>query len=153
MIIDCHVHLNNYTDQPVPLDERWSKLVAQLDRHGIDHAFVLTSYLASEERPSVDKVVRLAEDEPRVSVVEGMSLYGKAPFDLQATEERLRRRDVIALKLYPGYEYYYPTDKICRPIYELAMEYDVPVMVHTGDCYNPTAVSYTHLTLPTNREV
>lgn len=145
MIIDCHVHLNNYSPEPVTLDERWQRLIAQIEKHSLDHVFVLTSYIANEKRPSVEQVIDLAKNEPRVSVVEGISLYGKAPFSLTATEERLRRRDVIALKLYPGYEYYYPTDKICRPIYELAMEYDVPVMVHTGDCYNPKAkVKYAH---------
>lgn len=144
-IVDCHTHLNNYTDDPLPVDERWRRLIAQLDKWSLDHALVITSYLANEKRPSVDEVVALAANEPRVSVVEGLSLYGKAPFSLAATEERLRRRDVIALKLYPGYEHYYPTDNICRPIYELAMEYDVPVMIHTGDTYNVRAkVKYAH---------
>lgn len=145
MIIDCHLHLNNYTDEPATLEQRLERLRMQLDKHGIDHGFVLTSYQAHENRPSVDRVVEITRNEPRLHVVEGVSLYGKAPFSLDAIEERLRRRDIIGLKLYPGYEYYYPTDKVCRPIYELAMEYDVPVMVHSGDCYNPKAkVKYAH---------
>lgn len=145
MIIDCHVHLNNYTDEPVTLEERHRRLLEQMDRHGLDHVFVLSSYMANEKRPSVDRLVALTKGDPRVHVVEGISLYGKAPFDLAATEERLRRREVIALKLYPGYEWFYPTDKVCRPIYELAMEYDVPVMIHTGDTYNAGAkVKYAH---------
>lgn len=145
MIIDCHVHLNNYGEEPVPLEERYRRLMEKMDEHAIDHAFVLSSYFANEKRPSVAQLVALTKDNPRVHVVEGLSLYGKAPFDLAAIEERLRRRDVIALKLYPGYEWYYPSDKICDPIYELAMEYDVPVMVHTGDTYNVRAkVKYAH---------
>ncbi|HET6405329.1 MAG TPA: amidohydrolase family protein [Candidatus Thermoplasmatota archaeon] len=145
MIIDCHVHLNNYTEEPTTLEQRFQRMQAQLDKYGIDHAFVITSYAAHDKRPSVDEVIKVCRQDPRLHVVEGVSLYGKAPFSLQAIEERLRRRDIIALKLYPGYEYYYPTDKICRPIYELAIEYDVPVMVHTGDCYNPKAkVKYAH---------
>lgn len=145
MIIDCHVHLNNYTDEPTTLEQRFERMQAQLDRYGIDHAFVLTSYQAHEKRPSVEQVIALTKDDPRLHVVEGVSLYGKAPYSLDAIEERLRRRDIIALKMYPGYEYYFPTDKICRPVYELAMEYDVPVMVHTGDCFNPKAkVKYAH---------
>ena len=145
MIIDCHVHLNNYTEEPLTLDERFTRLQEQLDKYGVDHAFVLSSYMANDKRPSVEQLIALAENEPRLHVVEGVSLYGKAPFSLDAIEERLRRRDVIALKLYPGYEYYFPSDKICQPIYELAMEYDVPVMVHTGDCYAHKAkVKYAH---------
>ena len=145
MIIDCHTHLNNYTEEPLPLEERYRQLTEAMERNHIDHAFVISSYYANEKRPSVDKLIAVARDNPRVHVVEGLSLYGRAPFDLQAIEERLRRRDVIALKLYPGYEYYYPSDKICGPIYDLAVEYDVPVMVHTGDTYNVRAkVKYAH---------
>lgn len=145
MIIDCHVHLNNYADEPVPLEQRFAALKEQMAKHSVDHAFVLTSYFANEKRPSVERLVELTRGDPRVHVVEGVSLYGKAPFSLDAIEERLRRREVIALKLYPGYEWFYPHDKICRPIYELAVEYDVPVMVHTGDTYNIRAkVKYAH---------
>lgn len=145
MIIDCHVHLSNYEEEPVALEQRYNQLHEAMDRNGIDHAFVLSSYFASEKRPSVQRLADLTRDDPRVSVVEGVSLYGKAPLDLAAMEERLRRREVIALKLYPGYEHYYPTDKICQPIYELALDYDVPVMVHTGDTYNVQAkVKYAH---------
>jgi uncharacterized protein len=145
MRIDCHTHLNNYTEDPITLEERHRLLSDEMDRHGINHAFVITSYVASEKRPPVDRVIAQTQQDPRLRVVEGMSLYGKAPFDLAATEERLRKREVIGLKLYPGYEYYYPTDKVCRPIYELAMEYDVPVMIHTGDTHNVKAkVKYAH---------
>ena len=139
MIIDCHTHLNNYTEEPLALEERYRLLKEAMERNHIDHAFAISSYFANEKRPGVDKLIALTRDDPRVHVVEGLSLYGRAPFDLQAIEERLRRREVIALKLYPGYEWFYPHDKICRPIYELAVEYDVPVMVHTGDTYSKRA--------------
>ncbi|HWG89413.1 MAG TPA: amidohydrolase family protein [Candidatus Thermoplasmatota archaeon] len=145
MIIDCHMHLNNYSEVPVSLEERFQRLVAQLDKHSIDRGFVITSYAANERRPSITKVLDIVKSEPRLSVIEGMSLSGRAPFDLAATEERLRRGEVIGLKLYPGYEYFDPTDGICEAIYDLAMTYDVPVVIHTGDTYNVRAkIKYSH---------
>ena len=41
------------------------------------------------------------------------------------------------IKLYPGYEPFYPNDRRCQVLYDLAMEYDVPVMIHTGATYSP----------------
>ena len=41
------------------------------------------------------------------------------------------------LKLYPGYEQFYPYDRLCQVTYDLAQEFDVPVMIHTGDTFNP----------------
>jgi predicted TIM-barrel fold metal-dependent hydrolase len=52
---------------------------------------------------------------------------------------------VKGLKLYPGYEPFYPYDPRCRLLYELALEYDVPVMIHSGDTYSASAkVRFAH---------
>ena len=36
------------------------------------------------------------------------------------------------LKLYPSYQHFYPNDREVYPIYETAIELDIPVMFHTG---------------------
>jgi hypothetical protein len=52
---------------------------------------------------------------------------------------------VKGLKLYPGYEPYYPHDKRLKVVYDLAEEFDVPVMIHSGDTYSPKGkVKYAH---------
>jgi hypothetical protein len=52
---------------------------------------------------------------------------------------------IKALKLYPGYEPFYPNDTRLKLIYEMAVEYDVPVMFHSGDTYSPRGkVKYSH---------
>jgi hypothetical protein len=49
------------------------------------------------------------------------------------------------LKLYPGDEEFYVYDARLRVVYELAAEFGVPVMIHTGDTYEPTSkVKYAH---------
>ena len=46
MIIDCHVHLNNYHEQvAVSLDESLDKLQAEMQANKVDYSLVLTSYL------------------------------------------------------------------------------------------------------------
>ena len=145
MILDCHVHLNDYRERAAPLDERIGALRDVLQKNGVDKAFVLTSYLSNEYRPRVDRVVEALRPHEGLFVVEGISLSGGAPFDLQATEERVRRGDVIALKLYPGYEHYYPTDRLCEPVYEIAARHRIPVMFHSGDTYTKRGkLKYAH---------
>lgn len=36
------------------------------------------------------------------------------------------------IKLYPSYSYFYPSDNILYPVYEIAQEHQLPVLVHTG---------------------
>lgn len=145
MIIDCHVHLNNYTTDLRPSEESLQALLADMKANGVDKAFILTSYLANDQRPRVEKVLDLVRPHPELSVVEGLSLSGGAPLDLGATEKRLRSGVTIGLKLYPGYEHYFPTDRVCEPIYDLAARHNVPVMFHTGDTYTKIGkLKYSH---------
>lgn len=47
-------------------------------------------------------------------------------------EENLRRPECVGIKLYPGYNESYITDKGYEPAYELARTYKKPVAVHMG---------------------
>ena len=146
MIIDCHTHLNRYVEsQPATLAERYAQLHADMDAHGVSHAVVLTSYVVNDYRPGPDEVLDMVEGDPRVTVVAGVSvphLVGEQVTHLRALLEAGR---IKGLKLYPGYQPFHLVDRAVHPVYELAAEFGVPVMIHTGDTYNPKAkVRYTH---------
>ena len=52
---------------------------------------------------------------------------------------------IKGLKLYPGYEPFYPNDTRLKVVYDMACEFDVPVMFHSGDTYSPTGrIKYSH---------
>lgn len=136
MLIDCHVHLNNYTESVVrPLGESVRDLFRAMDENGIAHAVVLTSYVVSVHRPRVDELLDLLGNDPRISVVEGLRWRGKERTDLFNMEERIRSGAVKGIKLYPGYERYAINDASLESFFLLAAKYDVPVMIHTGDTY------------------
>ncbi len=146
MIIDCHVHLNNYHEQvSVSLDESLDKLQATMAESGVGYALVLTSYLVSPHRPSTAEVVRAIEGIDNLSVVAGISFKHYKQRDLREMADFLAAGLVKGLKLYPGYEPFYPHDSRLQVVYELAEEFDVPVMIHCGDTYSPTGkVKYAH---------
>jgi uncharacterized protein len=140
MLIDCHVHLNNYhTEQPLPTDRHCQELFAKMDERGVDHAVVITSYKVSADRPGVEEILRILDRNPRTTVVEGLRWRGESRTDLFAMEERIRDGLVKGIKLYPGYENYAITDTSLEAVFRLAAKHDVPVMIHTGDTYSKTA--------------
>jgi predicted TIM-barrel fold metal-dependent hydrolase len=52
---------------------------------------------------------------------------------------------VRGLKLYPGYEPFYPMDEKLTPVYELAAEMKFPMMIHSGDTYSPKGkIKFSH---------
>jgi predicted TIM-barrel fold metal-dependent hydrolase len=146
MIIDCHVHLNNYHEEvAVSLDESLDRLQAAMAEAGVGYALVLTSYLVNSNRPSVAEVVRAVEQAPNLGVVAGISYLNYREKDLRELADYLRAGRVYGLKLYPGYEPFYPHDSRLEVVYELAEEFDVPVMIHCGDTYHPRGkLKYAH---------
>jgi hypothetical protein len=146
MIIDCHVHLNNYHESDrVPLDASLDRLLGAMDESGVAYSLVLTSFLVSDHRPSTADVVNAIEKIPNLGVVAGVSYLNYKQRDLRELADFLEHGLVRGLKLYPGYEPFYPHDKRLRLVYDLAEEFSVPVMIHSGDTYSPGGkVKYSH---------
>jgi len=146
VIIDCHVHLNHYADEKVnALGENLAQLQSAMRRNRVDAAVILTSYMVSPGRPSTRQVVEAVRAIPNLYVVGGISY---ATFDAAAVEDLddlLATGALKGLKLYPGYEPFYPADPKLEPAYALAAKHDVPVMIHCGDTYSSRAkVKFSH---------
>ncbi len=146
MIIDCHVHLNNYHEDDVEtiagcLDE----LQTAMRRNRIDIACILTSYKVSPGRPSTRRVVEATRDLPHLYVVAGLDYHAFEPGHLGEIGEYVEQGKVRGLKLYPGYQPFYPLDPKWAPAYEFAATHRIPVMIHSGDTYAPTGkVKFSH---------
>lgn len=139
-LIDAHVHLNNYHESTRrPTVQNVQELFTQMERCGIDHAVVLTSYKADLDRPSVEELLDLLAHDPRVTLVEGLRWRGTERTDLYSLETRIRAGAVKGIKLYPGYDQYPINDPSLETVFRIAAKYDVPVMIHTGDTYSRTA--------------
>jgi uncharacterized protein len=146
LIIDCHVHLNRYEEsEPARLEDRYAILKSEMETHGIDYALVLTSYMVNDFRPGVEEMIEVIGDDPMLGVVAGISYQNYRAADLALYRELLAAGKIKGLKLYPGYEPFFVHDARLRVVYELAGEYGVPVMFHTGDTYNPRGrLKYSH---------
>ncbi len=65
--------------------------------------------------------------------------------DIRIVEKGIKQGYFRALKLYLGYEYFYPNSEECLQIYEFAQKTGVPVFFHTGDSWGSFArVKYAH---------
>ena len=146
MIVDCHIHLNDYTSETrAKPKEHVTRLREQMAKHSLDQCIVITFYIVTPERPSAQQVLDALGKEERIHGVEGLGVTSSTPPDWEAVERRLKDRRTVGLKIYPGYEHAYPSDGRFEPAYEMAARHQVPVMVHTGDTYAPQAkLKYAH---------
>jgi predicted TIM-barrel fold metal-dependent hydrolase len=147
-VIDFHVH--------VGLKEHWEDWVkeygeaAQSDfyRH-YDEMIIPEKFAAHLENNNIAKAVILPEINPEVTgVVPNEYVFEFCqefdifiPFctinpslskDPGKDFDKYIRMGARGIKLYPSYSFFYPNDSALYPIYEIAQEYRLPVLIHTG---------------------
>ncbi len=146
MIIDCHTHVNNYHDEAVDdLGGCIEKLLRDMRRNRVDVAMVLTSYKVTPGRPSTQAVVEATRPHPNLYVVAGVGWADFQEKDLDSLRPWVEKGKVKGLKIYPGYEPFYPNDARLAPAMAFAREHGLPVMVHSGDTYAPQGkLKYSH---------
>lgn len=146
MIIDCHTHINNYHNEEIEsIGQAIQDLQREMKRNRIDVAIVLTSYKVKPGRPSTRLAIEATKDLDNVYIVAGISYLNLNDDTLGELRKQLQEGSLRGIKLYPGYEPFYPADLKLDPVYKLAAEFDVPVMIHTGDTYTPKGkVKYSH---------
>lgn len=139
MIIDCHTHLHAFGDPSPPrLGERLARLAAEMDRNGVARAVIITSHFAPDD-PAPGAVLDVIGADPRFVVVAGVDCRTGAPANLDELRGLLEDPRVRGLKLYAGYQPFELGDPALAPVYRLAARHGLPVMIHTGDTYDPGA--------------
>ena len=129
MIIDSHMHL------PVNFPDFASKKQALLDemkRNGVDRGVIIADSFPESEIGSVRDCADLFRGDRIIRVIAGISPLISFAKQLKYCEELLKSGDIAGLKIYTGHEHFYCTDCSLDPVYDLAEEYGVPVLFHTG---------------------
>lgn len=141
MIIDCHVHLNQYELlKNIPsLDERLEKLQIEMVNNKIDYALIISSYKINSERPSTEQIIEAIRKYDNLGVIAGYTIDNHTDEDLRNYRKWIKEGLIKGLKIYAGYEHYYPYDEKYQKVYDTCMEFDIPVMIHTGDTFSSQA--------------
>jgi uncharacterized protein len=153
-IIDCHVHLNNYDglnkteNKVLSLQERLDALLENMNNNNIFYSILLSSYKVDENRPSTSQLIDIVKENnyiDRIGVVAGFTIDNHTHEDLKNYRQWLKDDIIKGIKLYCGYEHYYPYDERYQVVYDMCIEFDYPIMIHTGDVFSHRAkVKYSH---------
>ena len=153
-IIDCHVHLNNYDglnkteNKVLSLQERLDLLITNMNDNDVDYSILLSSYKVDENRPSTYQIIDIVyknEYTNKIGVVAGFTIDNHTKEDLKNYRQWLKDGILKGIKLYCGYEHYYPYDERYQIVYDMCIEFGLPVMIHTGDVFSQRAkIKYSH---------
>ena len=152
-IIDAHVHINHYNDlintKKIPsLQSRLECLLESMSKNNIDYSLILTSYKVNLSRPSTSDTIKIIDKNNmfnKLGIVASFTIDNHDFKNLKKYKTWFRSGFIKGIKIYCGYEYYYPNDEKYQPIYDLCTEYNIPIMIHTGDTYSTRGkIKYSH---------
>ena len=138
--VDTHLHLSRWwrdirrTGYHADLDYTVRGLLREMDQNRIGHGLVLQLH----EAPTVADGLK----EGRTSFRQSQGrLRPVTTVDPTKGKEEIRRaigrwesdKDLAGIKLYPGYQLFYPHDPRLAPVYEYAHRRGLPVLFHQGD--------------------
>ncbi|MFZ2969669.1 MAG: amidohydrolase family protein [Minisyncoccia bacterium] len=131
-IIDNHVHLSIHPESRAKI----GYLEDSMRKNGIDLAVALAAYFPRKTGSiSNGEALSLAEKYENILIFGSLDAEHNFENGTLELESLLRRKKIFGIKLYPGYQYFYPNEKKLDAIYELASKFNVPVMFHSGLAY------------------
>ncbi|MCR8842141.1 amidohydrolase [Paenibacillus sp. SC116] len=156
-IIDAHMHLSHIDSfrttalERSHVDYSVSGLLREYEENGV----VLGIGMGVTETAAGGFPDREANTPMRLDMLEqyprqfaycpGVNPFKLDQSNLDALERDLQRPEAVGIKIYLGYYPFFAYDDVYQPIYELAKQYKVPVVYHTGDTYSERGLlKYSH---------
>jgi predicted TIM-barrel fold metal-dependent hydrolase len=131
MIIDSHLHLPSRREGKTLADSR-QELLHELEECKVDYAIVIPDNVPVSEIGSLDEVLDLVENERPLFVTGTINIRKDKEPHILKLDKLFRTERIVAVKIFPGHEPIYPTDKRLVPVYELCVKHNLPVVIHTG---------------------
>jgi hypothetical protein len=123
MIIDIHSHI---------FDEKVYADYLKKAESKISKTFVI--YYHSKDFNKIDELTKCKKNLFLIGCVNTNKEIGEQLIEL---EKLFKENKIIGIKLYPGYEPFYPSDKKIWSIAELCSKYNKPLIFHSGDVWSP----------------
>ena len=144
-IIDSHCHIypdkialkavngtNNFYDVPFNLDGTIGTLRKVHAEAGVDHAVVQSVATTPKQVKSINEFIASTVREGN-GYFTGLGTLHPDSADQRGDVEHLIELGLKGVKLHPDIQQFKLDDYRCLKIYELCEEFDLPLLLHTGD--------------------
>jgi len=128
MFIDVHTHVST-KEQWVSYQKKSNGQVAKI----ISLAWC---YKDSPTEPDVERLLKFVATESNIYVAGSINMDEGFGQQLKRHEELFQQKKIVAIKLYPGYQHFYPYEGRVTAIAELCARYNKPLIFHSGDFYD-----------------
>lgn len=133
MITDVHTHIYG--------EDTYKSYLAKA-RGRISKALVMHWY-----KFNLNKLLEFVASKNNLYIVGSINIDNDVKRQLGIHQRLFQKKKIFGIKLYPGYQYFYPSDEKIYPIAELCQKYNKPLIFHSGDVYDPdnkSILKYAH---------
>ncbi len=128
MIIDCHTHILNENILREYLEKR------QVDKMLCIRIF--KGFCGGVFDNSDEGFDEFIDKHDNLYSIECIDFNTNILAQLDSLREKMEKTEKIkGLKLYPGYQHFYPYHERVLPVYNFAREFNIPVIFHSGALY------------------
>lgn len=143
MIIDIHAHTSNRTLWGLHTSRaNLSVLEKEAEENDVICIVLLATYFPFKGTGlhNLELLERIRGRRGRgsclFSVFGSLDAMNNFPGGLEELRELAKAQVIFGIKLYPGYQNFDPSSHEVFPVYELAQEFGLPVMFHTGELHH-----------------
>lgn len=128
MKIDCHTHILNE-----------SRLKEYLNKHKIDVVFCirfLKGFFGGIFDTTDEEFYSFIENNDNLYVIESIDFERNILEQLEEIKQKMKiSKKIKGIKLYPGYQHFYPNHERLYSVYNFAKENNIVVVFHSGALY------------------
>ncbi len=150
-IIDAHIHTSfsrkDFIETSKEIGNKFTieELKKQLTANGIEYAISITSDRTNTTPLEHKFIISLIKKSKNIIGVVGINPKKIDRNSIKKIENGIKSGLIKGIKIYPGYYYTYPNDKVYHKFYKIAEKHRIPVIIHCGDTYKKEAlVKYAH---------
>lgn len=115
MIIDCHQHLPSLKETRT-LEKSREKLLEELRRNKVDYAILIPDNTSKSDIGSMEEVLQVVKNCRQLFVMGTIDIQKRDYlFQTQKLDELFQAGLIVGLKIFPGHDTIYPTDKRLLP--------------------------------------
>lgn len=156
-IIDAHLHISFNAPELISIAKQLNinysedGLLKEMENNKIEYAVGISA--PGTESPFTKELTPVDSEKTIPVYKRNRNILGVCTVNplkinekiLKFVEENIKKKVFKAFKIFPGYFYFYPQDKVYFPFYKLAEKYNLPVVIHSGVTFKKNALlKYTH---------
>ena len=132
MIIDSHFHISYLGEKKKNLSDVKKEFLESMKQFGVDYSIVIPDNVPNPQCADMETMFKIIEGEKQFFSMGTINIFQDMKEQILNLELLITAKKICAVKLFPGHDPFYPTDERCLSVYELCVQYNIPVVFHTG---------------------